>query len=461
MGLFCKAQRLIERWYRLDDELPIGSVVLLGFGLLCSSFRYGETDGRFQLIRQLRWRSEDRVKSNYRYILDRVWVTEEIVGFRSDSSDVFLRLNPHSPRSDRCLSRLKWNTFNQPFEFSLTSLGISRRWNRRLAIKYKNRKKKETYRRIFSAMICSAEDQYYLGRGPCCSSLIRLYFLSNEVFIHLSEDYIFGVANLNMDPSMSALRTPQIDANHLDEDFQSYNWESFSSLFRYSSSHLIHSFKHEFQLFLRLFTSSNTLLSSSRSATIGQQLLQIKYSPSPMTRRQKLFYLFSLLTSYCYEKFLVDYRRLLPFQFIYKFLLFLNFLYFLHQGKYINLFERLARLPTVHNHPPSLRILDYSFMKRELIWHTFNETLGTLIPFFTSLKARTTMRKYLAGTLIKPLTQTNICSVCDQSMVMPHESVGECRHYFCYICAYSLLDQSCPICFKTIQSIRPKEFVIE
>ena len=123
-------------------------------------------------------------------------------------------------------------------------------------------------------------------------------------------------------------------------------------------------------------------LSSSRSATIGQQLLQIKYSPSPMTRRQKLFYLFSLLTSYFYEKFLVDYRRLLPFQFIYKFLLFLNFLYFLHQGKYINLFERLARLPTVQNHPPSLRILDYSFMKRELIWHTFNETLGTLIPVF-------------------------------------------------------------------------------
>ena len=260
---------------------------------------------------------------------------------------------------------------------------------------------------------------------------------------------------------MSALRTPQIDANYLDEDFQAFNWESFSQLFRYSSSHLIHSFKHEFQLFLRFFTSANTLLSSAHSATIGQQLLQIKYSPSPMTRRQKCFYLFSLLTSYCYEKFLVDYRRLLPFQFIYKFLLFLNFLVFLHQGKYMNLFERLARLPSVHNHPPSLRILDYSFMKRELIWHTFNETLGTLIPFFSSLKARTTMRKYLAGTLIEPLTQSNICAVCDQPVVMPHGSVGECRHYFCYICAYSLIEQSCPICFKTIQSIRPKEFVIE
>ncbi len=129
---------------------------------------------------------------------------------------------------------------------------------------------------------------------------------------------------------MIALRTPQIDANLLDEDFQSYNWEIFSSLFRHSYSHLIHSFKHEFQLFLRLLTSFNTLLSSNSSATIGQQLLQIKYSSSPFTRWQKFLYLSSLFFSYIYEKFLVDYRRLLPFQFIYKLLLFINFLIFIN-----------------------------------------------------------------------------------------------------------------------------------
>ncbi|CAF0768055.1 unnamed protein product [Rotaria sordida] len=264
-----------------------------------------------------------------------------------------------------------------------------------------------------------------------------------------------------MDEQMTALRTPQIDANYLDEDFNSYNWDMFSSLFRNYYSHLTHSFKHEFQLFLRLLTSYNTLLSSRHSTTIGQQLLQIKYSSVPLTRYQKFLYLSSFVFSYIYEKFLVDYRRLLPFQFIYKLLVFINFLVFLHGGTYINLFERLARLKTVHNHPPSLRILDYSYMKRELIWHTLNETLGTLIPFITSLKARTLMRKYLSGTIMKQLQQTNICSVCEQSIVMPHESIGDCKHYFCYICAYSLIQQSCPICFKTINNIKPKEFFSE
>ncbi|CAF3810874.1 unnamed protein product [Adineta steineri] len=261
-----------------------------------------------------------------------------------------------------------------------------------------------------------------------------------------------------MDKQMFALRSPQIDANHLDEDFNSYNWEIFSSLFRNSYSHLIHTFKHEFQLFLRLLTSYNTLLSSRYSATIGQQLLQLKYSPLIQTRSQKFFFLSSIVFSYLYEKFLVDYRRLLPFQFIYKLLLFINFLLFLHRGTYINLFERLSRLKTIHNHPPSLRILDYSYMKRELIWHTLNETLGTIIPFITSLKARTLMRKYFSGTIMKRLEQTNVCSVCEQSIVMPHESIGECKHYFCYICAYSLIQHSCPICFKTINNIKPKEF---
>ena len=260
-----------------------------------------------------------------------------------------------------------------------------------------------------------------------------------------------------MDQPINALRTPQIDANYLDENFEAYNWEMFSSLFRYVHSTWVHSLKHEFQLFLRLITSYNTLFSSS-STTIGQQLLQIKYSPLPMTRRQRLLYLSSLFFSYIYEKYLADLRRLLPLQFIYRSMTLVNFLLFLHHGTYPKLFDRFARLATVHDHPPSLRVLDYSYMKRELIWHTLNETLGTVIPFVTSFRARLLLRKYSPDWPMKPLVQSNVCAVCDQSAVMPHESVGDCKHYFCYVCAYSLIEQSCPICFKTIDQIRPKEF---
>jgi len=262
-----------------------------------------------------------------------------------------------------------------------------------------------------------------------------------------------------MSDNQFALRTPQIDSNLLDEDFQSINWEIFSSLFRYNYSHLIHSFKHEFQLFLRLLTSFNTLLSKRFNQTIGQQLLQTQYSTIPLTRSQKLVYLSSCLFSYGYEKYLVDYRRLLPFQFVYKLFLFTNFLIFLYQGKYFHIYERLTQMKTKHNHPPSIRILDYTYMKRELIWHTLNETLATIIPFLTSFKTRIFLRKYLSGRFIQPLKQTDQCAVCEQSIVMPHESIGsDCKHYFCYVCAFSLIEQSCPICFQTIQNIRRKQF---
>ena len=260
-----------------------------------------------------------------------------------------------------------------------------------------------------------------------------------------------------MSEPVAALRTPQIDAAYLDGEFQSYNWDMFSSLFR--SSHVIHTFKHELQLFLRLLTSSQTLLSSRHFATLGQQLLQIKYSPSPLTRWQKYVHLLSLVLSYAYNKFILDHRRLLPLQFIYRSLVIVNFLVFLHGGQYLRLAERIVRLRTVHQHAPSLRILEYSQAKRELIWHTLNETLGTLIPFVTSLQARTFLRRHLHGTIMRPLEQSHqLCSVCDQCIVMPHESTGDCRHYFCYACAYSLIQQSCPICFKTIHGIRAKEF---
>jgi hypothetical protein len=258
---------------------------------------------------------------------------------------------------------------------------------------------------------------------------------------------------------MLALRTPHIDSNYLDESFHSYNWDMFSSLFRYSHSHLIHSFKHEWQLFVRLIISSNTLLLSS--STVGQTLLKVKYSLLPLNRREKCVHILLLFVSYVYEKYLVESRRLLPVQFIYKCMLVLNFLVFLRQGKYLTLFERVTRLTTVHTHAPTLRILDYSIVQRELIWHTLNETLGSFIPFLSSLKTRTWLRQYAHHSLMKPLQQTDQCAVCEQPIYMPHESVGECQHYFCYFCSYSLIEQSCPICFRTIQHIRPKDFFVQ
>jgi hypothetical protein len=71
------------------------------------------------------------------------------------------------------------------------------------------------------------------------------------------------------------------------------------------------------------------------------------------------------------------------------------------------------------------------------------------------------MRKCLSRMIMKQLEQTNICFVCKQSIVMPHESIEDCQHYFCYVHAYSLIQQLCPICCKTINNIKPKEFSSE
>jgi hypothetical protein len=41
-------------------------------------------------------------------------------------------------------------------------------------------------------------------------------------------DISLNLFQIIMNQQVSSLRTSQIDANHLDEDFNSYNWEIFS-----------------------------------------------------------------------------------------------------------------------------------------------------------------------------------------------------------------------------------------
>ncbi|CAF1244206.1 unnamed protein product [Didymodactylos carnosus] len=187
-----------------------------------------------------------------------------------------------------------------------------------------------------------------------------------------------------------SLRTPQIDADYLNNDFSEYNFDSFSSIFRYYHSHTLQMYKNEFKLLLNLFTSVNTLL--MKNVTIGQEILNIEYlndyDKSQINNKQKCFYILSLFYEYIYQKFIIDRRRLNSFQFLYKLISLINFLIFLHSGNYLHLIERLLKLKTYHSTltPPSLRVLDYSYMKTELIWHTLNETLTTIIPFVTSTK---------------------------------------------------------------------------
>lgn len=265
-----------------------------------------------------------------------------------------------------------------------------------------------------------------------------------------------------MEKSIDALRTPQIDAFFLDESFHNFNWEIFSSLFRrHPSSHWVHTFKNEFQLFLRLLTASNTVFSENNPATIGQRILQVKYSTAPMNRFQKYLYLISLFGSYLYEKFVVGSNRFYGVYFLYTSMKLINLLCFLYQGRYLNIFERFIGLSTVHDRPPSLRILDYSYAQRELIWHTLNETLASFLPILTAFQTRTWIRKTFHGKILPFIKQNDQCAVCSNSIVMPHQSTGECYHYFCYYCAFSLIDQSCPICFKNIPNIRPRVFTIK
>uniref|UniRef100_A0A1B6EL78 Peroxisome biogenesis factor 2 n=1 Tax=Cuerna arida TaxID=1464854 RepID=A0A1B6EL78_9HEMI len=132
----------------------------------------------------------------------------------------------------------------------------------------------------------------------------------------------------------------------------------------------------------------------------------------------------------------------------------LNYLLFLRQGVFPNLTDRLVGIKPVSATSMS-RVVGYSFMTRELLWHGFIELMVFVFPLVNYKYLQRRARKYIGYTRAKDCRQEGLvytvatrCSVCQEPPVLPHH-MG-CAHSFCYYCLQSnrMADSKfeCPSC---------------
>lgn len=143
-------------------------------------------------------------------------------------------------------------------------------------------------------------------------------------------------------------------------------------------------------------------------------------------------------------------------------LTFVNVLVFLNQGNQPNIVERILGLynrPTKSHKP---RNIGYSYMTRELLWHSLIELFTMGIPmlnihYIKQRVKRIWSTRIIGNTSVKPIMEFDTkCPECDQSPNLPRHA--GCEHIFCYYCikARFTVDVTfeCPVCGVELHSVK-------
>ncbi|XP_018609432.2 peroxisome biogenesis factor 2 isoform X1 [Scleropages formosus] len=289
--------------------------------------------------------------------------------------------------------------------------------------------------------------------------------------------------------STPVLRVSQLDAFELDAALEQLLWSQFYQCFQHLRPGLLTPFEPELKALLQLLLWRFTVY--SKSATVGQALLNIRYKNDlsqaqryrPMSHQQKLW--FALCT--VGEKWLKErshglflnrpadshvhkVRRILAaLGGLAKVASLLNFLYFLQWGRFPTLTERLLGVRAVFTRPPGPRDMGFQHATRELLWHGFAEFLIFLFPLVSIRRLRAAVHTLLPWAEIKGDSRSlgaclpAACAICSEWPTMPH-TIG-CEHVFCYYCvkshAIAEMCFSCPKCGLELKALESLKMQIE
>ncbi|XP_050539934.1 peroxisome biogenesis factor 2 [Daktulosphaira vitifoliae] len=264
-------------------------------------------------------------------------------------------------------------------------------------------------------------------------------------------------------------RVTMLDALVLDDHITKVFIDQTFKALRFFPSWIINNLNAEINASLELLLSYYSIKNSK--ATFGQQLLGVKYNSDQLSNKKiVLLHFFTIGASYISSKldnpsknFINKISYLENISSILKFFSFLNFLLFLHQGKYPILAQRLLGLS---QESTRRRVIGYEYMTRELLWHGFSELLLFTLPLinYQSMKHKVgriiysqskDSTKYIEKTPI--LNARTVCSICQDKPIIPHHI--KCSHVFCFYCINSmrLVDDKfeCPECFHYEKDILP------
>ncbi|XP_062841343.1 peroxisome biogenesis factor 2 [Trichomycterus rosablanca] len=280
------------------------------------------------------------------------------------------------------------------------------------------------------------------------------------------------------------LRISQLDAFELDDALEQLVWSQFARCFQHFKPGLLTRVEPELKALLQLLVWRFTVY--SKSATVGQNLLNIRYHNTlipgqkyrPLSQQQKLWLaLFTVGEKWLQERshsfflshsgFQKAQRALASLSGMAKAASLLNFLFFLRSGSFPTLTERLLGVRPVFVRPQGAREINFQYMNRELLWHGFAEFIIFLLPLLNVWKLKAKAFGLFSfsdqsGNQAESSGHSE-CAICTEWPIMPH-SIG-CGHVFCYYCIKSraVADAffSCPKCRTEVTTIQPVKLQIE
>uniref|UniRef100_A0A7E4W1I4 RING-type E3 ubiquitin transferase (cysteine targeting) n=1 Tax=Panagrellus redivivus TaxID=6233 RepID=A0A7E4W1I4_PANRE len=264
----------------------------------------------------------------------------------------------------------------------------------------------------------------------------------------------------------TALRVVQLDSAILDNEIINYfesQVEQIISTLPVSVSVYWQRYSDEFKVGLSAVLWSYRLF---KGYSPGQQMMNIayrQYSPKSAT----IHFIVAVIIPYIVSKAprrITDPKVKQFLQQIVgaaKLLSFLHHLFFLRFGGPVSLWERLLQLKPEYLTPPTLGLISYTSLNRELLWHSYRDLLLLLLPLgrlSRQLWTRWRSRRQLCMSVVSGVDPMKLemkpflplkCARCDQPAVVPvrnaeAETFDHCGHVFCLYCYDCKVE--CPKC---------------
>lgn len=303
------------------------------------------------------------------------------------------------------------------------------------------------------------------------------------LYIHLFKkrrvktNFFQSSSSITMTPSPYVSRINQIDAAQLDTEIYKVLRNQTKEITRYLAPGKIDKWQAEVDAVLKFLIWRFSL--QRGSSTFGQRLLNLHYAN--ITKRKTILYLIlSVLPQYLKDKLANEnlsergaiahvLRSLIDWTTnAISLLELVNLLFFLHRGIQPRVIEFLLGLSSqsITTHRP--RIIGYSYMTRELLWHGLMELFTIGIPMINFHYLKHAVTKLWRRTepsssgLVPVMNATTKCAYCSEDLILP--SHAGCEHLFCYYClqahftAMSMFQ--CPICDAELHAEDMRRYIV-
>ncbi|CAB3362294.1 Hypothetical predicted protein [Cloeon dipterum] len=243
-------------------------------------------------------------------------------------------------------------------------------------------------------------------------------------------------------------RITQLDSASLDKEINSVLKLEVEEILRSTAPYALTRYEPEIDALLSLLVWKLSVY--DKGATFGQSLLDLKYYNSSIRKRILLAALvigvkYVISRTRTVAKVLIDESNFHAVEQVFRTADTLlrianlaNRVIFLTEGQYPGLAERVLRMPPTPASEQHNRNVGYSYMTRELLWHSLIELLLFVLPlinyraWYARVRSLFQTKSELRELDTPELTLMSTCAVCNEKPILP-QHIG-CSHVFCAYC---------------------------